>query len=210
MAILNSYQELATLIASDLRRSDLTTEVTNAIDNAIRDYGSERFYFNETRSYTFTLTTGTDEYTLATVGSVEEFVKIDWLRIQVGAVWVRLDRIDADNMEELHAQSLTGQPYCWTVYEDKLRLFPTPAQDYPIKIAGHYRLLSVSGGGVNAWITVAGNLIRYSALRRLYAFPVKNVQAAQGAGVMEQDELVYLRRETDRRKRKGAMAPYYG
>ncbi len=204
------YGGLKALIASNLRRSDLSSDIASAILDAIQDHGTERFWFNETRSFTISLTSGTDEFSITPTATVQEFVRIDWVRVLIGSAYERMLRIDADTMEEMHASTTTGQPAWWTMYGDQFRVFPTPDATYSARIAGHYRLVPLSADAdTNAWTNFAANLIRYSALRRLYAFPIRNAEMSQGAMAMEVQELDYLRRETDRRKRIGVMEAHY-
>lgn len=207
-----TYSDLKSQIADDLRRSDLTSQIATAVKSAIRDHSKERFWFNETRSYALTLTSGTSEYTLSAAAPVYNFIKIDWVKIPISGIQVQMTRIDPNEMEVLHSTTFTGQPTEWTLYADKLRVYPTPDTTYAATVAGHYRLTPLSSDSdTNAWTDqeIAFDLIRYSALKRLYAFPIRNFDMAQGATAAEELELTYLRREADRLKRTGQMAAYY-
>jgi hypothetical protein len=205
-----SYGDLKAQIASDLRRSNLPNEIAQAILDAIRDHDTERYYFNETAVYTFSTTAGVDEYPITAQPPIQEFVKIDKVRAQVGNTWYTLNQYSPDEIEELFSVATSGQPYDWAIHGNNLRLFPTPNAAYPIKILGHYRLTPlVADADTNNWTNEGKNLIRYSALKRLYAYPIRDSaqnQAAEGAELRECD---YLRRETDRRARSGRMKAYY-
>lgn len=208
---MSTYADLKTQVASDLRRSDLTSDIATAIRAAIRDHGAERFYFNETRTFTQTLSSGTSAYSIVPSSSVADFVRIDWIRVNVGSVYELMTRRSADEIEELHSSTASGTPTDWSYYEDQVKVYPTPTTSNTVKIAGHYRLVELSADSdSNAWTNAAKDLIRYSALKRLYAYPIRNADQAQVATAAETLELEYLRRETDRRKRTGVMAPYYG
>lgn len=207
-----TFADLKTLVAQDIKRSDLTSEISTAVLSAVQDHSVERFWFNEVRNFTAILTTGSSgEYAITPSSTVQEFVKIDWVRVQIGSQWTRLDRIDADNMEELRSTTTTGQPAWWTFYQEHLIVNPEPSSSYSARIAGHVRFVALSADAdTNAWTNAAKDLIRYSALKRVLAFPVRNAEAALGAATMEAQQLDALRRETDRRKRTGTMAAYYG
>lgn len=210
----DTYTDLQAQVASDLKRSDLTTDIQTAILAAIRDHGAERFWFNETRSYSLSLSAGTSGYTLASSGSVQEFVNIDRIDMAISSSTnVKLAEIGADEMQDLYLSNSTSQPTSWARYADQVRVHPIPGTSYTATISGHVRLTTLaSGSSANAWTSsnAAQQLIRYSALKRLYAYPIRNVDQAQVATAAETLELEYLRRETDRRKRIGRMAPYYG
>jgi hypothetical protein len=204
------YLDLQNQIANDLRRSNLGPEIASAILDAIRDHSAERFYFNETRSYTLSLVVGQDEYEIAEQAPVAEFIKIDWINAQIGSVWVNIVRQSADEIEQLQQTTSSGQPSQWAYYANKIRIFPTPDAIYDLRIAGHYRLIElVDNQDSNVWTNVAKNLIRYSTLKRLFAYPIRDIQQSQLAEAAEVRELEYLRRETDRRKRRGRMQAYY-
>ena len=206
-----TYGELKAQLASDLRRSNLTIEIAQAILDAIQDHETERFYWNETEIYTLSTVAGTDTYAITPQAPIQEFVKIDMVRAQVGNTWYTLCRQTADDMEISYSVSSSGQPYDWSIHGNELRLFPLPNAVFPIKIFGHYRIVPLAvDTDSNAWTNAGKNLIRYSALKRLYLYPIRDrdqVQMAEGA---EQRELDYLRRETDRRTRSGIMRAYYG
>ena len=48
-----TYGDIKTRVAGNLVRTDLGTEIGQAINDAINEYASTRFWFNETRSVTF-------------------------------------------------------------------------------------------------------------------------------------------------------------
>ncbi len=207
---MSDFADLKALVASDLRRSDLTSEIEQACLDAIRDHGVERFYFNETRAHPLSLTSGTDEFSIGTSATVQDFIKIDWMRVYSGAQWCRMDRVPSDEMEELHDTVQTGEPYLWTYYGNNVRVFPTPGTTYSSRIAGHVRLIALAlDADTNAWTNAGQSLIRYSACKRLYHSPIKAFDKAQAMEVAEKDQLQFLRNETDRRKRSGQARAWY-
>src|SRR6476646_10565765 len=135
-----NFGDLKAQIASDLRRSNIPSEIAAAILDSIRDYDTERFYFNETAIYAFTTTAGVDEYSLAPQSPIQEFIRIDTVRAQVGNTWYALKRATPDEIEELFSVATSEQPFEWAIHGNSLRLFPTPTAAFPIKILGHYRL----------------------------------------------------------------------
>jgi hypothetical protein len=207
-----TFGELKSQIASDLRRSNLTTEIATAILDAIRDHDTERFWFNETATYTLNTVDGTDEYTLAAQAPIQEFIKIDKVRTQVGNTWFTLYETTWDEMDEAFSSPTSGQPMDWAFQgNNQFRIFPTPNAVFPIKIFSHYRMVPLTADGdSNEWTTEAKNLIRYTALKRLFAYPIRDMAQQQSADASGMRELEYLRRETERRQRRGEMIPYYG
>src|SRR5215510_6579896 len=100
--------DLKSQITSDLRRTNLATEIAAAIPDAIRDHDSERFWWNDTLNpYTLTISpgggTGTtgpgntpagDIYLLAPQPPVHEFIKIDLVRAEIPGVWYTVKPTD--------------------------------------------------------------------------------------------------------------------
>jgi hypothetical protein len=207
-----TFGDLKSQIANDLRRSNLTSEIATAVLDAIRDHDTERFWFNEHEIYLLNTVDGTDEYTLAAQAPIQEFIMIDKVRVQVGNTWYTLKESTWDDMEEAFSSPTSGQPFDWAFAgNDQFRLFPTPNGVYPLKIFGHYRIIPLSADSdSNDWTNAAKNLIRYTALKRLFAYPIRDLQQQQAADAAGMRELEYLRRETERRQRRGEMMPYYG
>jgi len=207
---MSNYADLKAQVASDLRRSNLPTEIASTILDAIRDHGAEHFYFNETTTYTLPLVAGQDEYAITAQAPVAEFVKIDWVRALVNNVWIKLVRVDTDEMEYFQSFPSSGQPSMWTPHANTIRFFPTPDKPYTARIAGHYRLIDLAADtDANSWTNEGKNLIRYSTVKRLFTYPIRDTAQMQVAEAAEVRELEYLRRETDRRQRTGSMKAYY-
>lgn len=205
-----TFAALKAEIAVDLTRSDLTTQINQAVLDAIADHSVERFWFNEVRNATISLVDATDEYSFSASSTVLEFIHVDWVRVSINSQWVRLERIDPDEMEELHATTTEGEPAWWSFYQEKFRFYPTPNASYTARVAGHVRLVALSADGdTNAWTNAGRALIRYAALKKLFLFPPKDPEKSIGAAMLEQQQLEFLRKETDRRKRKGTMKAYY-
>jgi len=210
-----TYGDLKSLIATDLTRSNLTSYIAQAILDAIDDHSGERFWFNETTDYTFTTTPAVDTYTLASQAPIYEYIKMDRVKTQIGNTWYDIDYLDWNTLDRMFMSPTSGQPMRWTYRgTNQFRIYPTPPAStgaFPIKIFGHYRLMPlVNDSDSNDWTNRARNLIRYTALKRLYTYPVRDEGQQQKADMAGAIELNYLRRETTRRLRRGYMVAYYG
>src|SRR6185437_14409038 len=82
--IMASYLDLQTAIASDLTRSDLTSQIQSAVQDAIAQYETDRFWFNTTRSLTFNTVPGQSQYTGTDLPQLANVVQIDKLYIKNG------------------------------------------------------------------------------------------------------------------------------
>jgi hypothetical protein len=228
--------DLKAKITQDLRRTNLSAEIADAIPDAIRDHETERFWWNETYPTPYTLTikpgggqggsgvpgnTGAqgDLYLLDGSGlaNFQEFIKIDMVRAQLGSgtspqgVWYTVKAIDWTPLEFFYSVLSNGQPSWWAYRNNYLRIYPLPSQPYPLRIFGHYRATPlVQDTDSNIWTNQGFNLIRYTVLKRLYAYPIRDAQQVQNAMQAGEAALEYLRKETERRSRQGRMRAYYG
>ena len=224
--------DLKALIANDLKRSNLTAEIANAIPDAIRDHETERFWWNDTAPAPYTLTispgggvVGTglpgnaapqgDCYFLSPQTSfgrqIQEFIKIDMVRAQLPVVWYTVKATDWSHIEFFYSTLSNGQPSWWAYNNGYLRIYPLPSQSYNLRIFGHFRAPPlVNDTDSNVWTDDGRNLIRYTVLKRLYSYPIRDAQQVANAEQAGERALDYLRRETDRRSRQGRMRAYYG
>jgi len=224
-ATLATLGDLKAKIAQDLRRSNLTQEIADAIPQAIYDHDSERFWWNETYPTPYALTiapnsgvdvysTGTpqgDVYFLAPQGPIQEFVRIDMVRAQIPVVWYTVKASDWTTLEFFYSTLSNGQPSWWAYRDGNLRIYPLPSQPYNLRIFGQVRLRPlVNDTDSNVWTNQGFNLIRYTVLKRLYSYPIRDAQQVANAEQAGERALDYLRRETDRRARQGRMRAYYG
>ena len=226
MAATDTFGSLKAQVASDLRRSNLGPEIARAVLDAINDHDTERFWFNDTAPNPYTLivspnagtgTTGPgntpagDIYLLSPQGPVQEFIRIDRVRAQIPVVWYTVKPTDWLTIEHLYSTLSNGQPSWWAFQQNYLRIYPLPSQDFNLRIWGQYRCPPlVNDNDQNVWTTEGFNLIRYTALKRLYSYPIRDMEQVANAEQAGMRALDYLRRETDRRSRAGRMRAFYG
>ena len=223
-----SLGDLKAQIASDLRRSNLSAEIAAAIPDAIRDHDAERFWWNEAYPVPYTLVVspgggqgGTGEpasatpqgdlYLLAPQGKVQEFVRIDMVRAQIPVVWYTVKATDWTELEFFYSTLSNGQPSWWAYRDGYLRIYPLPSQSYNLRLFGQVRLVPLQNDAdSNEWTNQGFNLIRYTVLKRLYSYPIRDAQQVQNAMQAGEAALEYLRKETERRSRQGRMRAFYG
>lgn len=204
-----TFSALKSEIEFDLADSALSSQVEQAVLDAIEHHGAERFWFNETRSYTFTTTNADDTYTLSASSPVHEFVTIDKVEASIGGIYRDLERVTAEDMQVLKQGSTTGQPWAWSYFGDEIQLHPTPNAAYTVRVHGHYRLTPLSADSdSNAWTSAARNLIRATAKKFIFARLRRNTGMAQLSQQDEMLELQRLREETSRRTAAGRIQPW--
>ena len=132
----------------------------------------------------------------------------EW-RIAVGSSAVKAT--DWTTIEFFYSTLSNGQPSWWAYRDGYLRIYPLPSQNYNLRIFGQFRLPPlVNDADSNDWTDEGFNLIRYTVLKRLYSYPIRDAQQVQNAMQAGEAALEYLRKENERRSRQGRMRAFYG
>jgi len=162
--------EMKQRIATELRRNDLTEDIANAISDAIRFHERRRFWFNQSRSLTFTTVPGQVAYGADAGSFIPGAIRIDDVFLpEVNSVYP-LVRYSVDDFELVSGSTTTpGQPTCWTYADSTILLYPAPDAAYVMRVLAHYRLPALNGDNdSNAWTTEAEELIRSHAKMLLF------------------------------------------
>jgi hypothetical protein len=219
--------DLEALIADDLSRNDLSSQITRSVDTAIRAYRTTRFSFNEFYRFTATLTAGEARlvYTFPS-GAIGElpFRKIDRIRL-VRSTNDYLDLYHRDYNWIMSRQDIvtTSQPAEYCFYGDRVRFDSYADQTYTMLIDGVRDLayssdylnetpgtgtsLSYSMGSTAAWFDEARELIRHRAKRELYAHVIKDLELATLAKGSEDDALDTLKGDINELVTTGFVRP---
>lgn len=189
-------------IADELgQRTDLTTQIAYAIDDAIAAYQNERFHFCEGRTLTFTTVAGQEFYTAADAAGIGDIWSIDYVMLFVGDNPFRLHYMDPTDMEGVSANaSNTGQPGWYTWYGDQLRIYPAPSSAWTVRVgcAASVAAPSTDAEADNAWMTHAERLIR-SRQVGLAVHVLLEESTANGMGAAVADAFRQLKDKTTKR-----------
>ena len=158
---------MKTRIAREIgNRTDLTTEIGDAINDAIDVYQDDRFYFNESRDVTFLTVAAQEFYTAADNANIPTLESIDYIMKFVGNNATELTYVLPDVMEDVsNSGTFQGEPYEYTYYQQKIRLFPVPNSAITIRIGAHIKLAGPTSDtdATNPWIIECERLIRSRA-----------------------------------------------
>lgn len=155
-----TYGTMQARIAREINRTDLSTEIRDAIKSAIQHYESTRFWFNET-SQNVSTSAGNPWVSVPT-----DFLTADELTIQLNQRAYQLQRWSFADLDELDTSGATvqGQPIGYALYGERFRIYPVPDAVYTITVSYLQRLPELSADGdTNAWLTDAEQLIRARA-----------------------------------------------
>lgn len=156
---MSDYETMQDRIATELTRSDLTTEVQSAIQSAILHYEAEPFWFTER---TFTRSTVADQQNYTLSGST---VAILSLKIDVNNTEYQLNPRDYAWFEAVDtSSSFSGYPYDYAIFADQVFLYPQPNDAYTMTFSDIGKLSTLSDDtDTNAWMTDGEVLIRQRA-----------------------------------------------
>jgi hypothetical protein len=177
---MGTYLDLQNNIASDLTRSDLSAQIKSAIQDAIKQYERQRFWFNTTRSKTFQTVAGQMPYTGSDLAEIPNLIRIDNLFLTWGTATYPLEWYEPDEFEFLTSLNTSnGRPSVYTYIDAQLLLWPTPVAAYTVRPHMHYRLSALANDtDSNSWCNEAENLIRAHAKLILYSGLLEDDQGA--------------------------------
>jgi hypothetical protein len=197
-------------IADDLARSDLTGQITAAVNTAIRSYRFERLGFNEAYKVTATLSTSADVMLLTSLPV--RFRKLDRVRIvRAAGDYLDLYHRDYDWIMSRQDVRVVCQPVEYAVYNSAIHFDSMADQNYALLFDGLKELgnasASYSANDSSAWFNDARELIRHRAKREVYANVLKDMELAAAAGAAEKEALRILKAEHGEQISTGFIRP---
>lgn len=196
-------------IATELDRTNISSQIASAITDAIAEHERERFWFNESRDLTFSTVTAQRIYTTAAASWIPDVIEIDDMFVTVGGVSRRMTKEDPSVLELLSVSNGTsGSPFLWSYFNKSIVLYPVPDTAYTVRALAHYRLAALTDDSqTNAWTTEAEQLIRRTAKIILAIDVTSDRDGAMSLDTVLQANLANLRAETSRRKTLGRIQP---
>ena len=199
---------LKSRISDDLARDDLSTQIGQAIEDAIEHYRCRRFFFNETRSATFTTASGQAVYSVGDDDDIPLFFDLDDMFLTDSSQTYRLKVDDPHRLELLSdSSSASGRPYRYAWFDQSIRLYPIPDGAYTVRPVGAIEKASPAGDNEtgNVWMVSAFELLRCRAKAYLYAHVIKNIEMAGVCQSAEAQAIGALRGATNKRTTTGRI-----
>ncbi len=176
---MGTFLDLQNNVATDLTRTDLTSQIKSAIGDAVKHYEHDRFWFNVTRTKTFQTVIGQTSYGVADLADIPNIIRIDHLFLPVAGSVYDLCRQEPDEFEWL-ASVYLGKPTDYTYADGQILLWPIPGAIYTLRPHMHYRLAPLAlDTDSNAWCNEAEQLIRAHAKLLLYTNLLEDAEGAQ-------------------------------
>ena len=206
---MSTFGVMADRIADELNRTDLTTQIQYAIKTAIKVYDKQRFWFNESRSFTFPTVAAQEFYTSSDNADIPNLLAIDTVQIAITSTdKYLLQRVSYEQMEAISSNGTVdqGQPTWFCYYNKQIRLYPIPDAAYTIRVSGHWALSDLSATtDTNNWMTDAEILIRSRAKRELFTHVIRDVEGVAAMVQAENEELRALRAASGMRGTSGQL-----
>jgi hypothetical protein len=187
-------------IANELARDDLTSEIADAINDAIAAYEDERFFFNESRATTFSTVDGQEFYDSDDAAAIPTLQKIDYVVLYVGNDPRKLEYERPETMEHLSINGTQeGTPWAYTWYGGQLRLYPIPDQAYTVRVGASVKVAAPASDAEtgNPWMTHAERLIRSRAKLELALHVLKDPDLAQTMDAAVDEAFTQLKSRTN-------------
>jgi hypothetical protein len=204
---MSTFSEMVSEIADDLGRTDLTSQIKEAINRAIKHYEKERFYFNET---TNTLTTLANQQAYGTADGLPSTIKeIDVIKLTLSATnKPELEKRSYHYIQSMDIANLSSQPTDYAWYQSKLYLYPIPDSVYTLTISHQKSYTALSADSdENDWTTEAEDLIEAHAKWWLYKKKILDKEKADEAVEDEQIALAALREKSRKLMSIGRLTP---
>ena len=201
---------LKSRISDDLARDDLSTQIGQAIEDAIEHYRTRRFFFNETRSATFSTASSQAVYSVGDDDDIPLFFDLDAVFLIDGTSHYEMKKDDPQRLELLSDSSGgNGRPYRYAWFDQSFRLYPIPDATYTVRPVGAIEKASPAGDSEtgNVWMVHAFELLRCRAKAYLYAHVIKNLEMASVCQTGEVQALGALRGATNKRTTLGRITP---
>ncbi len=205
---MGTFLDIKTRIATDLTRDDLTSQIANAVLDAVKFYARERFWFNTSRSLTFNTAPAQGDYGLADYSLIPHMVRIYAMFLPQSISVLPLDRYEAPDFELLaNAATGGGQPKAFTYVDQTIRLWPIPNAVFTMRMHAHYKFPPlVNDTDTNAWTDMAEELIRSHAKLLLYTDVLEDPDGATRMAGKIPVLLAALRAESSARESTGIIA----
>lgn len=165
----DDLQTMKARIASELARSDLTTQIASAISDAIAIYQKERFRFNETdpsTPVTFSTVANQAVYTSSANANIATLFSIDYMLLTIGNQLIPLTYDTAENLRiQNQINTTSGQPESYAYEGNQIIMSPVPSDVWTVTM-GLFRKLAAPANDAeanNPWMIAAERLIRSRA-----------------------------------------------
>lgn len=209
---MSTLSTMKSRIADELARSDLTSQIADAIASAIERYQPDRFWFNESRAVTLTTSAGQSDYTTLSgdVTSTANLYSIDYMLLVIGNQSNCLCRMEPERIEYLLGNGPNNnRPSDFAYYNQTIRLYPPPSDAWTVRIGGHILKTAPASDSEtgNVWMVEAERLIRARAKYELALHVLRDAEMATAMAAAVSESYDQLKRRTAAQTGTGLIRP---
>lgn len=193
-----TFGAIKTRIADELVRPDLASQIALAVNDAIKEAASYRFWFNEVRGLTFPLVQGQSFYDSTTLASIPWLGKIDALWITVNGQRRNLTLASALTIDSWNEGSaMTGEPAYYARQANGLVFYMPPNAAYTVTIDGTTRFAElVNDSDDNAYLTEGEKYVRALAKAQVLEDVIRDFDEADRQWAMASRQRAILSAES--------------
>jgi hypothetical protein len=180
-----TFLDMYTRMLTELRRSNASPEIKQAINDAIAEAAQDRFYLNETTDTSFNTVNGQEYYP-------------DLGIVQLDAIWYfngtsryNLRLVNNEYLDDAaEGNVLGGQLMYMSHTAGKFRVYPIPTSVTAIHVSGYGKLTPyplVNDADTNAWMTDGEMFIRALAKRNFLRDVVRDYGDARVYDIIAED-----------------------
>lgn len=187
---MSNYGNLQARIRREINRTDLTADISAAVQSAIRYYENQPFSFNNARHSFIALPS------IQTVALPARFVEPEYLKLTWSTNFYPVERVQWSYIEDLlFNETYRSIPRYYAIYDDLIQFYPIPVSTMTGNLSYITRLSDLSDSAdANAWTGEAEELIRLHAQVDLYETVIRGPEAHQQADRLRAREGMYLQR----------------
>lgn len=182
------------------------TAHTACVKDAIAYYEKERFWWNESRSLTFSTVASQRNYTSSDNANIPYILQFDIVTLARSSTDIyELCPQDYVEDEAINADATTtGQPYYYSYFNQNIWLMPVPDAAYTVRVSGLLKLTALSlDADSNAWTTLGEGEELIRARAKALFFANYAYDNERSASCLQQAESVYLNLKRSTHQRVG-------
>jgi hypothetical protein len=197
-------------MASLTKRTDLSTEIGEAIAYAIKAFQDEKIYIKEQVDATFTCVIDQTVYTVSDDADIPLMADIESLQITDDNQKYNVDQMAPAQMELLLDGDIeSGRPEFYSFYGKKLKLWPAPSEAFVVNMIGPRDTAepATDDEASNVWMVEAYHMVMHRALGWLYRFHIRDYDQADKNDMESFGRLEQMYTRTNRRKSDNKVVP---
>lgn len=208
---MTTQTELKADIADDLGTDDYDSDISSQVTKAIRFYQKNRWWWSESREFTFTTEVDKAYYSEDDDADIASIIRLERIFLEKdNDETYELDYIRPRDLEILidNAAS-TGEPYEYTYYNRKIGIYRVPDDAYILRMHGHFILSGPTSDGEmgNVWMENAYDLLRAHVVAKIALFKEQDIEMAQAMDPIIKAEVARLDKETQKRIATRMLTP---